>query len=78
MASRNIFSQINYPGKSPGNAAALHSRNIVLIGMPSVYWLYYSDAIWRAEDDFGFAGTGSKRQQWVTYRDGDFIQGQIF
>jgi hypothetical protein len=38
---------------------------------PSVYWLYYGDAIWRAGNDFGFAGTGSKRQQWITYRDGE-------
>ena len=38
---------------------------------PSVYWLYYGDAIWRAGDDFGFEGKGSKRQQWITYRDAE-------
>ena len=38
---------------------------------PSVYWLNYGDAIWRAGDDFGFAGKGSKRQQWITYRDAE-------
>lgn len=36
---------------------------------PSVYWLKYGDAIWRAGDDTGLAGDGSKRQQWITYKD---------
>ena len=36
---------------------------------PSPYWLYYGDAIWRSGDDTGFTGVGSKRQQWITYRD---------
>ncbi len=37
---------------------------------PSVYWLKYGDAIWRAGDDTGLDGEGPKRQQWITYRDG--------
>lgn len=37
---------------------------------PSPYWLFYGDAIWRAGDDFGFAGKGTKRQQWINYRNG--------
>jgi len=37
---------------------------------PSVYWLKYGDAIWRAGDDTGTDGEGPKRQQWITYRDG--------
>jgi hypothetical protein len=37
----------------------------------SPYWLYYGDAIWRSGGDTGFAGTGSTRQQWITYRDGE-------
>ncbi|MBB3188715.1 enterotoxin [Microbacter margulisiae] len=37
----------------------------------SPYWLYYGDAIWRSGGDTGFSGTGSKRQQWITYRDGE-------
>jgi hypothetical protein len=37
----------------------------------SPYWLYYGDAIWRSGGDNGFAGTGTKRQQWITYRDGE-------
>ncbi len=44
---------------------------------PSVYWLYYGDAIWRAGNDFGFSGTGSKRQQWITYRDGECYKNVI-
>ena len=44
---------------------------------PSVYWLYYGDAIWRAGDDFGFAGSGSKRQQWITYRDGESYKNVV-
>lgn len=36
---------------------------------PSVYWLKYGDAIWRAGDDTGQAGDGSKRQKWITYKD---------
>jgi hypothetical protein len=44
---------------------------------PSVYWLYYGDAIWRAGNDFGFAGTGSKRQQWITYRDGESYKNVV-
>ncbi|MEO9022597.1 MAG: enterotoxin, partial [Ginsengibacter sp.] len=38
---------------------------------PSVYWLNYGDAIWRAGEDFGLTGSGSKRQQWITYRDAE-------
>lgn len=36
---------------------------------PSVYWLKFGDAIWRAGDDTGLAGEGDKRQQWITYKD---------
>lgn len=38
---------------------------------PSPYWLYYGDAVWRAGSDFGLMGKGSKRQQWITYRDAE-------
>lgn len=44
---------------------------------PSPYWLYYGDAIWRAGGDFGFAGEGSKRQQWITYRDGQTFKNVV-
>ena len=36
---------------------------------PSPYWLWHSDMIWRGGHDTKYAGTGSKRQQWMTYRD---------
>jgi len=38
---------------------------------PSVYWLNYGDVIWRAGMDTHCTGSGSKRQQWLTYRDGE-------
>ncbi len=36
---------------------------------PSPFWLLYADSIWRGGDDDSFAGVGSYRQQWITYRD---------
>ena len=36
---------------------------------PSPFWLRYADSIWRGGDDHSFAGVGSHRQQWITYRD---------
>jgi hypothetical protein len=36
---------------------------------PSVYWLMFGDNIWRGGDDTNMMGEGSKRQQWITYRD---------
>jgi hypothetical protein len=36
---------------------------------PSPFWLRYADSIWRDGDDHSFAGAGSNRQQWITYRD---------
>lgn len=44
---------------------------------PSPYWLYYGDAIWRAGDDFGLAGEGNKRQQWITYRDAESYKNVV-
>ena len=38
---------------------------------PSPYWLYYGDAIWRNGDDTGLNGAGSKRQQWLNFRDAE-------
>lgn len=38
---------------------------------PSPYWLFYGDAIWRNGEDTGLTGVGSKRQQWITYRDAE-------
>lgn len=36
---------------------------------PSPWWLLHVDNIWRGGDDHNFAGVGSDRQQWITYRD---------
>jgi len=36
---------------------------------PSPAWLRYADTIWRDGDDHNFAGVGSWRQRWITYRD---------
>ncbi len=36
---------------------------------PSPFWLFPADSIWRGGEDHDFAGLGSKRQQWITYRD---------
>ena len=38
---------------------------------PSPFWLRYADSIWRGGSDHSFAGTGTWRQKWITYRDGD-------
>jgi len=36
---------------------------------PSPFWLQHADSIWRGGEDHSFAGVGSYRQQWITYRD---------
>jgi hypothetical protein len=36
---------------------------------PSPFWLWYGDSTWRGGGDMGFHGAGSKREQWMTYRD---------
>jgi hypothetical protein len=38
---------------------------------PSPFWLRYADSIWRGGDDHDFAGIGTSRQRWITYRDAD-------
>jgi hypothetical protein len=44
---------------------------------PSVYWLKYGDATWRAGDDTGLRGKGSRRQQWINYRDAETYQNVV-
>ena len=41
---------------------------------PSPFWLMHADSIWRGGEDHSFAGTGSDRQRWMTYRDGDVYE----
>jgi hypothetical protein len=38
---------------------------------PSPFWLFYADSIWRGGDDTEFAGVGTDRERWITYRDAD-------
>jgi hypothetical protein len=38
---------------------------------PSPFWLLNVDSIWRGGEDHDFAGVGSDRQRWITYRDAE-------
>ncbi len=44
---------------------------------PSPFWLMTADSIWRGGDDHSFAGVGSDRQRWITYRDADTYGGIV-
>jgi hypothetical protein len=44
---------------------------------PSPFWLRTADSIWRGGDDHSFAGVGSERQRWITYRDSDTYGGIV-
>jgi hypothetical protein len=44
---------------------------------PSPFFLRYADSIWRGGEDHSFAGAGSKRQQWITYRDAATYAGIV-
>ncbi len=37
---------------------------------PSPFWLQFADSIWRGSDDHSFAGVGTWRERWITFRDG--------
>jgi hypothetical protein len=37
----------------------------------SPFWLLHADSIWRGGDDDGYAGVGTDRERWITYRDAD-------
>jgi len=45
--------------------------NLTTGTFPSPFWLRHADSIWRGGEDDSYAGPGSVRQQWITYRDGD-------
>ncbi len=38
---------------------------------PSPFWLLKVDSIWRGGEDHDFAGIGSDRERWITYRDAE-------
>ncbi|MFZ1918806.1 MAG: enterotoxin [Terriglobales bacterium] len=44
---------------------------------PSPFWLQYADSIWRGGDDHDFAGVGTWRERWITYRDSDTYHGVV-
>jgi hypothetical protein len=44
---------------------------------PSPFWLFYADSIWRGGDDTEFAGVGTDRERWITYRDGETYSGIV-
>jgi len=44
---------------------------------PSPFWLRTVDSIWRGGEDHGFAGAGSNRARWMTYRDADSYGGIV-
>lgn len=44
---------------------------------PSPFWLQFADSIWRGDDDHSFAGVGSWRERWMTFRDGATFRGVV-
>jgi len=44
---------------------------------PSPFWLFYADSIWRGGEDTDFAGEGTSRQRWITYRDGQIYKNIV-
>ncbi|WP_147093904.1 alpha-galactosidase [Swaminathania salitolerans] len=38
---------------------------------PSPFWLRHADSIWRGGEDDMLRGVGTRRQQWITYRDSE-------
>ncbi len=44
---------------------------------PSPFWLQYADSIWRGDEDHSFAGVGSWRERWITFRDGATYHGIV-
>jgi hypothetical protein len=44
---------------------------------PSPFWLFHADSIWRGGDDTGFAGVGTRRERWITYRDAATYDGVV-
>jgi len=44
---------------------------------PSPFWLRYADSIWRGGDDHNFAGVGTWREKWITYRDAQIYKNVV-
>jgi hypothetical protein len=43
--------------------------NVTTGTWPSPFWLRYADTVFRLGEDHSFAGEGTWRQKWITYRD---------
>lgn len=43
----------------------------------SPFWLRYADTIWRDGEDDWYTGVGTKREQWITYRDQQTYQNIV-
>ncbi|PTX96548.1 enterotoxin [Opitutus sp. ER46] len=43
----------------------------------SPFWLLHVDNIWRGGRDHSFAGVGTDRQQWLTYRDAETFKNVV-
>lgn len=44
---------------------------------PSPFWLRHADSIWRGGEDDMLRGVGTRRQQWITYRDSETYQNIV-
>jgi hypothetical protein len=44
---------------------------------PSPFWTRYADSTWRGGEDHSFAGVGTWRQKWITYRDGQTYENVV-
>lgn len=51
--------------------------NLTTGTFPSPFWLRYADSIWRGGEDHNFAGVGSWRERWITYRDAATYRGVV-
>lgn len=44
---------------------------------PSPFFIMYGDVVWRGGEDWYAAGEGTKRQQWITYRDAEVYKNVV-
>ncbi len=51
--------------------------NVTTGTYPSPFWLMLADSTWRGGEDHDFAGVGTPRQQWITYRDADTYRNVV-
>lgn len=51
--------------------------NLTTGSWPSPFWLRYADSLWRQGGDMGFAGKGTRQQQWLTYRDQEVYRNVV-